>query len=367
MPIQLLRPEVSSKIAAGEVIERPASAVKELVENALDAGASRIRIEIRGGGIEYIRITDNGSGIPAEQVELAFKRFATSKLEMAEDLDAVSTLGFRGEALPSIASVARVELRTRTPDSDSGTSIEIEDGEVVSLGTAGAPFGTTITVRQLFRNLPARRRFLSSANAEQTRIHRVVAHYAMAYPEVGFELSPERGRSFSSPGSGELRDAVSAVHGRQVAEAMLEVTPEDSEDAGTSVSGLIGPPSLDRANRNYISLFANRRWVRNRSLSYAIEQVVSRLHGRAKVPDRGGQCQRAVSGSGRKRAPGEGGDQVQAGEQRVQRGAAGRPQDAVRTRSNSRGEPPSRQPAGALRQASGADAEPVGVLADNPI
>ena len=272
MPIQLLRPEVSSKIAAGEVIERPASAVKELVENALDAGATRIRIEIRGGGIEYIRITDDGSGIPTDQVELAFERFATSKLEMAEDLDAVATLGFRGEALPSIASVARVELRTRTPDSDSGTSIEIEDGEVVSLGPAGAPFGTTITVRHLFRNLPARRRFLSSTNAEQTRIHRVVSHYAMAYPEVGFELSPERGRSFTSPGSGDLRDAVSAVHGRQVAEAMLAVTPEDSEDEGTSVSGLVGPPSLDRANRSYISLFANRRWVRNRSLSYAIEQ-----------------------------------------------------------------------------------------------
>ncbi len=272
MPIHLLRPEVSSKIAAGEVIERPASAVKELVENALDAGASRIRIEIRGGGIEYIRITDDGSGIQSDQVELAFQRFATSKLEIAEDLDAIATLGFRGEALPSIASVARVELRTRTPDADSATSIEIEDGEVVSLGPAGAPFGTTITVRHLFRNLPARRRFLSSANAEQTRIHRVVAHYAMAYPEVAFELSPERGRSFASPGSGELRDAVASVHGRQVAEVMLEVTPEDSEDAGTAVSGLIGPPSLDRANRSYISLFANRRWVRNRSLSYAIEQ-----------------------------------------------------------------------------------------------
>ena len=234
---------------------------------------SRIRIEIRGGGIEYIRITDDGSGIPSDQVELAFRRFATSKLEMAEDLDAVATLGFRGEALPSIASVARVELRTRTADSDSATSIEIDNGEVVSLGPAGAPFGTTITVRQLFRNLPARRRFLGSANAEQSRIHRVVAHYAMAYSEVGFELSPERGRSFASPGSGELRDAVSAVHGRQVAEVMLEVTPEESEDAGTSVQGLIGPPSLDRANRTYISLFANRRWVRNRSLSYAIEQA----------------------------------------------------------------------------------------------
>ena len=274
MPIQLLRPEVSSKIAAGEVIERPASAVKELVENALDAGASRIRIEIRGGGIEYIRITDDGSGIPADQVELAFQRFATSKLEMAEDLDSVSTLGFRGEALPSIASVARVELRTRTTEpAGQGTSIEIDNGEIVSLGPAGAPYGTTITVRHLFRNLPARRRFLSSTNAEQTRIHRVVAHYAMAYPEVAFELSPERGRSFASPGSGDLRDAVSAVHGRQVAESMLEITQEGSEDVGTSVSGLIGPPSLDRANRSYISLFANRRWVRNRSLSYAIEQA----------------------------------------------------------------------------------------------
>ncbi len=273
MPIQLLRPEVSSKIAAGEVIERPASAVKELVENALDAGASRIRIEIRGGGIEYIRITDDGSGIRADQVELAFQRFATSKLEIAEDLDAVSTLGFRGEALPSIASVARVELRTRTADSDGGASIEIDNGEVVSVGPTGAPHGTTITVRQLFRNLPARRRFLSSTNAEQTRIYRVVAHYAMAYPEVGFELSPDRGRSFSSSGSGELRDAVSAVHGRQVAEAMLEIPPEESEEATIEVMGLIGPPSLDRANRNYISLFANRRWVRNRSLSYAIEQA----------------------------------------------------------------------------------------------
>ena len=273
MPIQLLRPEVSSKIAAGEVIERPASAVKELVENALDAGASRIRIEIRGGGIEYIRITDDGSGIASDQVELAFRRFATSKLEIAEDLDAVSTLGFRGEALPSIASVARVELRTRTLDSDTGTSIEIDNGEVVSVGPTGAPQGTTITVRQLFRNLPARRRFLSSTNAEQTRIHRVVAHYAMAYPEVGFELSPDRGRSFSSPGSGELRDAVSAVHGRQVAESMLEITPDEGEGATIEVIGLIGPPSLDRANRNYVSLFANRRWVRNRSLSYAIEQA----------------------------------------------------------------------------------------------
>ena len=272
MPIQLLRPEVSSKIAAGEVIERPASAVKELLENALDASASRIGIEIRGGGVDYIRMTDDGVGIPADQVELAFQRFATSKLALAEDLGSVSTLGFRGEALPSIAAVARVNLRTRTPDADRATAIEIEDGAVRSISSVGAPQGTAVTVRHLFRNLPARRKFLRSVAAEQSRIHMVVAHYAMAYPEVGFELTADRGRSFASPGSGDLRDVVSAVYGRQVAESMLELTPDDSAEADTVVRGLVGPPTLDRANRRYISLFANRRWVQNRSLSYAIEQ-----------------------------------------------------------------------------------------------
>ena len=273
MPIQLLRPEVSSKIAAGEVIERPASAVKELVENALDAGASRIRVEIRGGGIEYISVTDDGCGIPADQVELAFSRFATSKLASADDLQAVSTLGFRGEALPSIAAIARVELRTRTADADSGTVIELEDGVVQSVAPAGAPPGTRVALRHLFRNLPARRKFLRTVSAEQRRVHIVVAHYAMAYPHVGFELGVDKGRGFASPGSGDLRDAVAAVHGRKTAEQLLELPEDDAGDGAIGVSGLIGPPSLDRANRSYISLFANRRWVQNRSLSYAIEQA----------------------------------------------------------------------------------------------
>ena len=275
MPIQLLRPEVSSKIAAGEVIERPASAVKELVENALDAGASRIRLDIRGGGIEYISVTDDGGGIPPDQAELAFRRFATSKLASADDLQAVSTLGFRGEALPSIAAIARVELRTRPTDADVGTVIELEEGAVQSIAPAGAPPGTRVVLRHLFRNLPARRKFLRTASAEQRRIHIVVAHYAMAYPHVAFELTVDKGRGFASPGSGDLRDAVAAVHTRKVAEQMLEITPDDAElgDGAITVSGLIGPPSLDRANRSYISLFANRRWVQNRSLSYAIEQA----------------------------------------------------------------------------------------------
>ena len=275
MPIQLLRPEVSSKIAAGEVIERPASAVKELVENALDAGASRIRLEIRGGGIEYISVADDGGGIPPDQVELAFRRFATSKLASAEELEAVSTLGFRGEALPSIAAIARVELRTRPTDADVGTAIELEEGAVQSIAPAGAPPGTRVTLRHLFRNLPARRKFLRTVSAEQRRIHIVVAHYAMAYPHVAFELTVDKGRGFSSPGSGDLRDVVAAVYGRKVAQQMLEIAEDeaDARDGAIVVSGLIGPPSLDRANRTYVSLFANRRWVQNRSLSYAIEQA----------------------------------------------------------------------------------------------
>ena len=272
MPIRLLTPDVSSRIAAGEVIERPASAIKELVENSLDAGATRIRVEVRGGGMDYMRVSDDGAGIPADQVEIAFSRFATSKLTAAEDLESVSTLGFRGEALPSIASVARVEMTTRSSDEDSGSRIELEDGQILSLAPAGLPVGTTVTARNLFRNFPARRKFMRSEAAEQSRVHRVIAHYALAYPEVAFELTSDRGRPFSSPGGGDLRDAVSAVHGRRVAEAMLELLPEDAESPGPSVAGLIGPPSMDRANRTYISLFTNRRWVQNRSISYAVEQ-----------------------------------------------------------------------------------------------
>ena len=272
MPIELLRPEVSSKIAAGEVIERPASAIKELVENALDAGASRIQIEIRSGGIEYIRVTDDGVGIPSHQVELAFQRFATSKLSRAEDLESVSTLGFRGEALPSIASVARVEMRTRSQDQDSGTRIEFEDSELLSNQSAGLPVGTTLTVRNLYRNFPARRKFLRSPASEHSRIQSVISHYAMAYSEVAFELRADRGRPFSTPGNGVLRDAVAAVHGRRVAESMLEVGSEGDDISGPVVGGLIGPPTLDRANRTYISLFVNRRWIQSRSISYAIEQ-----------------------------------------------------------------------------------------------
>ena len=272
MPIRLLRSDVSSRIAAGEVIERPSSAVKELIENALDAGATRVWVEIRGGGVGYIRVTDDGIGIRADEVEVAFQRFATSKLSEVEDLEAVATLGFRGEALPSIAAVAHIEMRTRSSDEDSGTCIEVEDGEVRSLETIGAPVGATVIVQNLFRSFPARRKFLRSAASELSRIQSVVTHFALAYPEVGFELKPDRGRTFVSPGSGDLREAVSVVYGREVAMSMLALETA-FEDQGTPVvSGLICPPSMDRANRSYISLFVNKRWIQDRSLAYAIQQ-----------------------------------------------------------------------------------------------
>jgi len=272
--IRLLRPDVASKIAAGEVIERPASATKELLENALDAGATRISIEVRGGGVELIRVSDNGSGIPSDQVELAFERFATSKVTRAEDLDAITTLGFRGEALPSIASVSRVTLSTRAQDEESGTRIDVSDGSVVRLEATGAPTGTTIGVSGLFRNFPARQKFLRSAGAETSRIQTVVTRYALAYPEVAFELDLDRGKRFASPGSGSLREAVAAVYGLKTAQAMLEMSPEEADDDSQSTArGLTGDPSMSRANRSYVSFFVNRRWIQNRALGVAVDQA----------------------------------------------------------------------------------------------
>ena len=272
MPIQLLRPDVSSKIAAGEVIERPASAVKELIENSLDAGATRISVEVRGGGSELIRVSDNGVGIPSDEVGLAFQRFATSKVFSVEDLEGISTLGFRGEALPSIAAVSKVTLVTRNELEPTGTRFEVHDGEIVNHEPAGAPVGTTITVRQLFRNLPARQKFLKTIGTESSRIQTVVTRCALAYPEVRFELNPDKGRKFASPGTGDLRAVVAAVYGLENAEGMLEMSPSDEDQLSPMVWGLVSPPSMDRANRSYISFFVNRRWVQNRFLGFALEQ-----------------------------------------------------------------------------------------------
>jgi DNA mismatch repair protein MutL len=273
MPIRLLRPDVSSKIAAGEVIERPASAVKELIENSLDAGATRISVEVSGGGSELIRISDNGVGIPADEVALAFQRFATSKVFSADDLNGIATLGFRGEALPSISAVSRVTLVTRNELEEAGTKFEVHDGETVSQEPTGAPIGTTITVRQLFRNLPARQKFLKTVGTENSRIQLAVTRYALAHPEVRFELNPDKGRKFASPGNGDLRSVVAAVYGLENAEGMLDMSPSDEDELAPKVWGMVSPPSMDRANRNYICFFVNRRWVQNRFLSFALEQA----------------------------------------------------------------------------------------------
>ncbi|MCH8205702.1 MAG: DNA mismatch repair endonuclease MutL, partial [Chloroflexi bacterium] len=273
--IRILPQDVSSKIAAGEVVERPASVVKELVENALDAGASEISIEIVGGGAEHILVADNGSGIAGDEVELAFQRFATSKVADSSDLEAISTLGFRGEALPSIAAVASVSLITRAADEEFGTRVEVVEGSTPKREPHGAPHGTTVSVRHLFRNLPARRKFLRTVATETTRVQTLVTRYALAYPEVRFRLSADGSQFVSTTGSGDLREAIASVYGLDVGQAMLEVSPdpEDGDAPLVRVTGMTGPPSLDRANRGRISLFVNRRWVQSRSLGYALEQA----------------------------------------------------------------------------------------------
>ena len=271
MPIKLLPLEVSSKIAAGEIIERPASVVKELVENSLDAGASQVSVEIRDGGMEYIRVADSGAGIAASEVETAFQRFATSKLSQAEDLTGIGTLGFRGEALPSIAAVASVALVSRVASADAGVHIDVDGGEVGDIRSEGAAAGTSVTVRNLFRHLPARREFLRSAGSEAAQVQTVTTRYAMACPGVKFDLDIDGSTAFSSPGSDDLREVVSAVYGSSVAADMLELESSDADDP--AVSGMISPPSVTRANRSQITIFVNGRWVQVRMLAYALEQA----------------------------------------------------------------------------------------------
>jgi DNA mismatch repair protein MutL len=271
MTIRVLPPEVAARIAAGEVIERPASVVKELVENSLDSGASRISVEAKGGGIELIRITDDGCGISPDDLPTAFERHATSKLASDDDLFRVLTLGFRGEALPSVAAVAEVELVSRPPASDSAGAIRLVPGAPVEIGVQGAPEGTTATVQRIFERQPARRKFLRSAQSESNAIAAVVTHYALAHPHVRFTLTIDGRESLHTDGSGDLRDAVAAVYGAETASAMIEVHP--LEDRDVAVEGLIAPPHISRSNRSYISLFLNGRWIQNRRLAFAVEEA----------------------------------------------------------------------------------------------
>ena len=271
MSIKVLAPDVAAKIAAGEVVERPSSVVKELVENSLDAGASQITVEVKGGGIELIRVTDNGCGIPADEVELAFHRHATSKISIAPDLDSIGTLGFRGEALPSIASVVRASLVTRPHEAPAGQEVHLRWGEVVKRGSIGCPTGTSVTVQGLFENVPARRKFLKSPSGERARISDLVSRYALAFPEIHFRLLVDGRSALVSPGSGSLADALVSVYGAETASALLEVScPPPSQDY--SVRGFISSPSLHRANRTYITFLVNRRWIQSPLLSFALAE-----------------------------------------------------------------------------------------------
>ncbi len=274
MPIRILSTDVASKIAAGEVVERPASAVKELVENSLDAGATQIAIEVQGGGVRLIRVVDNGGGIPPEEVDLAFERFATSKVASADDLEGISSLGFRGEALPSIAAVSEVTMVTRSKDELSGIFVNIKDGAVVEKAKRGCPPGTTVTVRNLFRNVPARLKFLKSATTENGHISDLVSQYSLAFPEVRFTLIIDGRTTFRSPGSGSLREVLGAVYGLDVAKAMLAIeAKQDADPMLPGITGFVSPISLTRASRSYMSFFVNRRWVQSRMATYALEEA----------------------------------------------------------------------------------------------
>ncbi len=270
MPIKILATEVVSKIAAGEVIERPASVVKELIENSLDAGATQIAVEAQGGGVELIKVSDNGTGIPASELELAFHRYATSKIGNLDDLEKISSLGFRGEALPSIAAVAEVEISTQTSSDPIGSYMYLKKGEVVRKESRARSQGTTVTVRRLFRYFPARLKFLKSANTENSHIAHLVSQYALAFPEVKFSLVLDKRQSLRTTGNGDLREVVSEIYGSELAQRMLKV---EQRDGLAKVSGLTSPPSLARSNRNYLSFFINRRWVHSPLLTRATEEA----------------------------------------------------------------------------------------------
>ena len=270
MPIKALAPQVVARIAAGEVVERPASVVKELVENSLDAGATRISVEVGGGGVSLIKVTDNGAGIPSPEVELAFERYATSKIGDLDDLESIASLGFRGEALPSITAVAQVDMTTCADGEKAGTHLGLKDGAIAERTTKGRSKGTTVSVLNLFRKIPARLKFLKSVATENSHIANVVSQYALAFPEVKFSLSLDDRMALRTPGSGKLLDSIAEVYGAEIAGNMIEVK---SEATTPRITGMVGLPKVSRSGRGYLSFFVNRRWVNSRMLARAVEEA----------------------------------------------------------------------------------------------
>jgi len=284
MAIQVLPQEVASKIAAGEVVERPASVVKELVENSVDAGASEIKVEVRQGGRRLIRVIDDGCGIPQDEVPLAFERYATSKLQSAEQLAEISTLGFRGEALPSIAAVSQVTVATRAKGEETGTLMRLEGGQIVQHEPHGAARGSVVTVENLFFNTPARLKFLRSDATEARHISEMVTCYAMACPALRFSLLTDGRTVFQSKGTGNLYDVLVDVYGLEVAEQMLSIPNGTTGGSTVSVSGFVGDPLLNRSHARNVIVLVNGRWVRDRLTSYAIREAYHSLLPKGRHP-----------------------------------------------------------------------------------
>ncbi len=268
MPIQVLDQNTINKIAAGEVIERPSSVVKELVENAIDAKATAITVEIKDGGITFIRITDNGAGINSSEIPVAFLRHSTSKIKSVEDLMSVSSLGFRGEALSSIAAVSQVELITKTKDSFNGSRYVIEGGKSGSVESVGAPDGTTFIIRNLFYNTPVRRKFLKTATTEGSYVSGLIEHLALSHPDISFRFINNGQNKLHTSGNGNIKDIIYHLYGRDVAANMIEV---NSKTQDIEINGFIGKPLISRGNRTYENYYINGRYIKSSVINRALE------------------------------------------------------------------------------------------------
>jgi len=287
MPIQLLEESVIARIAAGEVVERPSSVAKELLENAIDAGADYIQIDVRQGGRKLIRVSDNGSGIVSDEIPLAIARHATSKLRVAEQLYEIQTLGFRGEALSSIVAVSQTTIVTRNLDEQMGIQVRIDGGEILSQKAVGAPAGTIISVENLFYNMPARLKFLKSESTERRVISTLVMNYAMAYPNIKFVYVQDDRETFRTSGSGLLQDVVVKVFGLSHYRQMIEISGSEvlrGYGGKIHVTGFVSEPQLNRKDRSRIILFMNGRAIQDSSLSYSITQAYHNLLAKGRYP-----------------------------------------------------------------------------------
>ncbi len=279
--IIVLDENTSNKIAAGEVVEKPASVVKELVENSIDAGATSISVDIKNGGISYIKVTDNGSGMDEDDVEIAFERHATSKIKRAEDLDSIITMGFRGEALASIAAVSSVELQTRAAGNTYGMYVHISGGTFREVRQTGCPVGTTFIIRDLFYNTPARYKFLKKDSTEAGYISDTISRIALGNPEISFRLTSGKTLLLHTPGNNDVKSAIYSIYGKEIIKELIEVGYQDEK---YKITGYIGKPEAARANRNYQSLYINKRYVKSKMVSYAVEQAYNSILMKNKFP-----------------------------------------------------------------------------------